>query len=36
MVSDEVSISAEIELLNLGEKDQSMELELSSDRKGIF
>jgi polyisoprenoid-binding protein YceI len=36
MVGDEVSIAAEIELINLGEKDLSMELELKSDYKGIF
>lgn len=36
MVSDEVSISAEIELLNLDQKDLAMELESTDEHKGIF
>lgn len=36
MVSEEVMLSAEIELLNLGQKDLTMELELSEEKTGIF
>jgi polyisoprenoid-binding protein YceI len=36
VVSDEVFISAEIELLNLGQKDLTMELEPAEATKGVF
>ena len=36
LVSEEVSISAEIELINLGDKDLTMDLEVNADHKGIF
>jgi polyisoprenoid-binding protein YceI len=36
MVSEEVSISCEIELINIGQEDLTMELEHATDQKGIF